>query len=252
MGSNHFIIVGGMRCGSSYLAGLLDSHPQVQMAKPFIGSEPKFFCSFAGEALTYSDYYSRYFSNSRPNQVLGEKSVSYLEDVGAPIRIKSIIEDPKIVIILRNPVYRAISHYYYSRKNGLEFRDLTQAFHALQDMDAGPEFDHISMPPFNYLSRGIYLPNLQRYRRVFGDDNIHIIVLENLSATDSSCLTDLFTYLNVDSNFRPPNYGKKTNQSTPLNQSIPESLIQKLEHYFSPHNLQLTTNFSLDLKLWGI
>ena len=251
MPNNHFIIVGGMRCGSSYLAGLLDSHPEICMAQPYIGSEPKFFLRKDINKMGYIDYYNEYFLSSNKSQILGEKSVSYLEREDSPERIKSIVNNVKILIILRNPVTRAISHYYYSKGNGLEKRTLIEAFQTLEDLSPSGEFDHISMPPFNYLSRGIYTPNVRRYISMFGKENVHIEILENLSRKNPNSLSDIFRFLGIDTDFMPYGYGEKTNQSTPKNHVTPPRIIDDLQDFFAPHNSILSTELGLNLQFWG-
>ena len=252
MENNHFLIVGGMRCGSSYLAGLLDDHPEICMAHPYIGSEPKFFIKDDIEHKEYADYYNEYFTKAKKFQLLGEKSVSYLETKQSPKIIKSMLDNAKIIIILRNPVDRAISHYYYSLKNGLEKRSLVEAFEYLEDLIPSDKFGHISMPPFNYLSRGIYAQSILRYVSVFGHEKVYLETLENFSDKDKNSLSDLLRFLGVDSDFTPMGYGEKINQSTPENHATPPWIIENLRAYFAPLNLKLSEEYSLDLRSWGV
>ncbi len=77
--TRHLLVVGGQRCGTTYLHGLLDEHPEIAMARP-ARPEPKVFLSdeLSGRGLEW--YRSTYFAHATDEKVLGEKSTSYLED----------------------------------------------------------------------------------------------------------------------------------------------------------------------------
>ena len=239
-----------MRCGSSYLAGLFDEHPQVTMAKPFIINEPKYFLSPNSEKNGYDSYFDAYFSDAPEASILGEKSVSYLETKEAAERINSLIPEAKIIIVLRDPVRRAISHYYYSRKNNLEKRDFDKAFLTLEDLEPSPEFSKISMPPFSYLNRGLYQKNIEYYQSIFGQKNVHIIILENLVSGMDGGLSKMYEFVGADPDFSPSGFEIMTNQSTPKNYSPPEETLERLRSYFRKPNDALSQSFGLDISQW--
>ena len=64
----NFLIIGGMRCATTYLATVLDQNPEIEMAKPFL-PEPKYFLE-----INNKDEYLSKFTN--PQLVCGEKTVS--------------------------------------------------------------------------------------------------------------------------------------------------------------------------------
>ena len=239
-----------MRCGSSYLAGLFDEHPQIEMAKPFIVNEPKYFLSSNCTEKGYQAYCGTYFPHSPEGSILGEKSVSYLETKEAADRIHSVIPDAKIVIVLRDPVRRAISHYYYSRNNNLEKRGFDDAFQTLEDLAPGPEFGEISMPPFAYLARGLYQANIDYYESIFGRSNLHLIVLENLVRGPVRGVSQIYEFVGADPDFQPTGFETMTNQSTPRDYFPPDETLERLRSYFRGPNASLSESFGLDLSLW--
>ena len=146
----HFFIAGAQRCGTTYLYTLLDEHPEIEMAKPF-KPEPKFFLkdSLFSKGLSY---YESHFFGSKPSAWLqGEKSTTYIESETAAKHIVHAFPDAKILIVLRNPIERAISNYWFSVNNGIETAPIEEAF--INEEQRRLNYDHsrFSTSPFVYL-----------------------------------------------------------------------------------------------------
>lgn len=174
---NYFSIVGAQRSGSTFLYNLLDSHPEIYMAKP-VKPEPKFFYYDEEYAKGLNYYNDKYFSNIPLNiKCIGEKSTTYFESEKAAIRIKESIPDSKILIILRNPIDRTISNYFFSLNNKLESRSITDVFINKKKEPIIEKF--ISVSPFNYIGRSLYSKYLTFYKQLF-NDNLYVIIFEEL------------------------------------------------------------------------
>ncbi len=187
-----FFIVGGQRCGTTWLYNVLDSHPDICMAKP-VRPEPKFFLK---DDFRYciKSYRDNYYSDKAI--AYGEKSTSYYELPYIPERILSSFSDSKIIFCLRNPIDRAISNFYFSKSNGLEERDINIALSTTGNiLDVVTE---TSVSPFNYLGRGHYSTYIKRYIEVFGSENVFICSFEQLLA-NSSELKRLLGFVGVNS-----------------------------------------------------
>lgn len=114
-----FMLVGGMKCGSTSFARYLSAHPQVELPGP---KEPHYW-SWHRFPVRYQDF----FVNESPilepgpgQRISGEFSTSYLVHPLAPRRIRANLPDLKIFVLLRNPVDRAYSHFIMSSRAGLE------------------------------------------------------------------------------------------------------------------------------------
>ena len=77
--TRHLLVIGGQRCGTTYLHGLLDEHPEIAMARP-ARPEPKVFLSDELSGRGGSGTARRTSRTPTDEKVLGEKSTSYLED----------------------------------------------------------------------------------------------------------------------------------------------------------------------------
>ena len=70
-------------------------------------------------AIETSEKYHNLFSDKKDEEIFGESSVSYLYYPEVPKRIKEYNTEAKIIIMLRNPVDRAFSHYLMDSRLGL-------------------------------------------------------------------------------------------------------------------------------------
>ena len=157
----HLLVVGAQRCGTTYLSRALDAHPDVTMARPS-PPEPKVFCDATLTARGAESYHRTWFAHARDETLLGDKSTSYLEDPQAPGRAAEMLGEPEVVVLLRDPVRRAVSHWRFSTANGFETRDLEDALLADLDDDDRPwDPQRSSVSPFAYLRRGRYAEQLE-------------------------------------------------------------------------------------------
>jgi hypothetical protein len=197
--SRHFLVVGAQRCGTTYLHDLLAAHPQVAMARP-TRPEPKVFLDDA--PVDADDYRRTWFAHAGPDDVLGEKSTSYLEVPGVPERVAATLGTPRIVVQLRDPVARAVSNWSFSSDHGVERRPLAEALRA--DLAGPQEWDRgaSSVSPYAYVARGRYADDLARWRDRFGDDGVHVQLLEEL-LDDRDTIGALYAFLGVDPEVRP-------------------------------------------------
>jgi hypothetical protein len=114
-----FMLVGGMKCGSTSFARYLSAHPQVKVPGP---KEPNFW-SWHRYPARYQDF----FVNESPlpdpgpgQYISGEFSTSSLVHPLVPRRVKANLPGLRILVLLRNPVDRAYSHFMMSKMAGLE------------------------------------------------------------------------------------------------------------------------------------
>jgi hypothetical protein len=192
---SNFFIVGAQRCSTTWLYHMLNAHPDIQM-NTTIRPEPKYFLK-DDCILNEKDYFLSVFNQSEPNDsaVYGEKSTSYIESTDAAHKIKSVFPDAKIIILVRDPIKRAISNYYFSLNNGIEMRTCLDA--VLGNGEKPILKQVLSTDPFDYLGRGRYEKYIDNYVTIFGRDQVGIFVQENITNNIFS-LNEVFDFLNVD------------------------------------------------------
>jgi hypothetical protein len=96
--------------------------------------------------------------------VTGEASPYYLFHPHAPKRVASAIPKVKIIVLLRNPIDRAYSHYHHALKQGnetLSFEDAIgkeeeRLYKEMEKMLKDENYYSFNHQKYSYLSRGIY------------------------------------------------------------------------------------------------
>ncbi len=154
--------------------------------------EPKYFLQ---DVVDKNHYEKTYFNND--SKIRGEKSVIYFErpDIIIP-NVKKNYQNVNIIVCMRNPSMRALSHYFYTYANGLETRTLEQVF--LENMPQ-PQYDteSISCNPFEYLSRSLYVEGLKSYQNEF---NVLPLCLEEFVG-NKEIISQIYKFVGADSNY---------------------------------------------------
>lgn len=231
----YFVIAGAQRCGTTYLYRLLDEHPEIEMAKP-MRPEPKFFLDDAHYPLGLAYYESHFFSEAGA-RARGEKSTSYIESEIAAERINDMLPGATVVVVLRDPVRRAISNYRFSAQNGVEDLPMTEALRPAAS--ARPwNREGFSVSPFDYLARGRYVEYLERFSHHVARGRLRVVMFEELVA-GPDVIAGLYEQLGVDPTFRPDGLGAAVNASVGDDEPIDPGLETELRDYFADADARL-------------
>lgn len=241
----NLVVIGAQRGGTSLLWTLLGTHPQVRAAP--LRPEPKFFLRTDIVAADASTYHAEVFgAPARPGVLYLEKSTTYLERSDVPARLVACLPDARIVAVLRDPVDRALSNYWFSRQHGVEPLDLTEAF--APDAEARPwPRDRMSASPYHYRRRGHYADLLDPWARVFGD-RLHLLRHEDVTHPGPA-LDDVAHDLGLDPVTWPT-------EPEPVNASRREDdpslppVRRSLARDFARPNAELAERFGVDVADW--
>jgi len=186
----NLFVPGAAKSGTSSLHEYLDQHPDIFMTKR---KEPHFF-SHEEHYTRGLSWYSSLFEEGRNCAYRGESSTGYMVFARVIERVKRDIPSPRFILILRNPVDRAWSHYRWLQGMGYEPDDFRTAF--LRDMNEQPDADQFLGVGYKYYFQfGLYGKWLSKYIQAFGRSAIHIVTTEALGQapleTINSCLSFL-------------------------------------------------------------
>lgn len=239
------IIVGAQKSGTSSFYSYLMQHPDI------LGSSRKEVHYFDGGYNPRVDSFEKGENWYRAHFPLMTKGVdqkriieatpSYLFIPNVAERINSLVPDAKIIVVLRDPVERAISHFYYEVWGGHETRPIMQALLEEEDVLASIwESGDYKAPQFlrcSYKARGRYAEQLERYLDVFSREQILVLSARNLFRNTAGTLATTFKFLGLDSTIpvadkRPRNVG--TNKP-----EVDSTVRDYLASYFVPHNQSL-------------
>jgi len=139
--------------------------------------------------------YLKLFDQAGDAPIIGEASTSYLWAPQAAQRIQAQVPHAKIIIMLREPVSRAYSHYLNDLREGYEPRPPLQAFQEdYQSPRKGWGVNHL------YVDLGFYTDQIARYYAVFPQDQILVIFFEELVTDPPATLARVLTFLGLEPN----------------------------------------------------
>ena len=123
MKNKFFFIVGAPKAGTTSLHHYLKQHPDVyvpERKEMHFFSQPEVLNTYyeTEEMVKSSDEYEKHYEDASNEQICGDITPSYLYNNNAANRIYSFSPEAKIIIILRDPVERAISHYLMDVRKG--------------------------------------------------------------------------------------------------------------------------------------
>jgi hypothetical protein len=193
----NFFIVGAAKAGTTSLYRYLAQHPNIYMPKV---KEPHWFSRVknpgdAGRITTEADYL-RLFQGWRGEKAVGEASPSYLWESKAPYRIKERLPEAKIIILLRNPVDRAFSHYLMDVRDCIQQRPFYEAI--MTDYGSQPKRWGIS---HLYVELGEYHEQMLRYLDCFGRERVLTLFFEEVFSgprATSEAVAQITDFLGVD------------------------------------------------------
>jgi hypothetical protein len=204
-----FLLLSGSRCGSTSLFASLCAHPQVM---PPSHKELHFFDRNYRRGL---DSYRRLFPlgahrRSRERRlgrrvVTGEATTYYLLHPAVPARAREAIPRATLVVLLRDPVDRAYSHYQLSVRSGAETLSFEDALDAEEERLAGAEErllagtdDVPSHRLHSYVARGLYLRQLERWQESFRREQFLILRSEDFFADPAGTVAEACAFLGLE------------------------------------------------------
>ncbi len=231
----NFIIIGQPKCGTSSLYSYLTQHPQIL---PAIEKEIRFW-SFKPNFEKGLDWYLAHFPAIASEQglITGEATPGYLDSQPAADSLLQEFPHMKLIVVLRNPIDRALSHYYMCTRQSRDKRSLEKAI--LSGVEVRHKKSYLNL--FNnfktssYLKRSQYIESLSRWMKLFPKQQFLIIKSEDFFAEPGTTVNQVFQFLGVEP-YQLQAYANKTKNSYP---PISQSMRQTLNDYFRPFNQQL-------------
>jgi hypothetical protein len=192
-----FFIVGAVKCGTTSLYEHLKKHPQVFLPEV---KEPHFFASFQpppvedlGEHCNGDiEHYRRLYRGAQGSLAIGDASPSYLWDEAAPRRIYEVCPQARIIIMLRDPVARAHSHFLMdaARLGNSSFGEAVRQDYS--NPRKGWWVSHL------YVELGLYHDQVRRYLEIFGKEQVYVGLFKDLVENPRALLSKLSLHIGID------------------------------------------------------
>lgn len=245
-----FLILGYGKCGTTELYDRLLEHPNVP---PSLTKEVNYFIHQYRQGL---DWYLAHFASALDRSeegpiAVGEASPGYVCHPHAPDRIAELVPDVKLIVLLRDPVARAYSHYHHQRRLGYEpLPTFEEAVEAEPDRIRGetermrddPTYRGFDWYMYSYLEQGIYANHLPWWLDRFPRENLLILQSESFYRDTAATLRDITAFLGLP-DWAPRE--SKDHKSFHYPRMKPETRA-RLQEYFAPHNERLYAMLGVD------
>lgn len=177
---------------------------------------------YINNSITSLKDYQALFDSASSEVICGEASPLYLYAKRAPARIRHHIPEVRMVVILRNPIEQAFSHFLYATKQSIEPEvDFTKALQ-LEDERLAAGWQ----PLFGYSSFPQYATQLARYFDLFPRDQFLIRTYEDFQTEPESVLEAIFEFLHVDADFQADMTQKPNAGGVPKNKAFQDFLMK--------------------------
>jgi hypothetical protein len=185
----NFLVVGVEKCGTTWLRELLTSHSDIFL--PSLATEVHFFDRYYDRGTLW---YERFFPSEAEAsrfKAIGEITPSYFHCADCPERIAAIPSIDRLLLMVRNPVDRAYSHYWHRIRI---------------DRFTGSFQDFLTSQP-NSIHWGYYSKSLNNYLCYFSRDQILVLIFEEAVSDIRRTKNVLARFLSIPADRFPQSAG---------------------------------------------
>jgi len=237
----NFLIIGAQKCGTTSLFHFLSQHPDLNL--PSV-KEIQFF------SLEYSKGW-KWYKNQFPEnpffrrKLKGEASPYYLFHPLVASRVATHLPKIKLIVMLRNPVDRAYSHFWHERKHKTENVENFETALELESeriledekaLRAGKLQQSSAHQNFSYINRGFYAKQIEEWLRFFPLSQMLFIKSEDFFYDPVSELVKVYSFLGVKETL-PTHLSPQNMNSYPL---LKEKMRKKIVPLFEEDTNKLT------------
>ena len=223
-----FLIIGAQKAGTTTLYRLLSEHPQVFVPP---SKELPFFTRNDANEETFKVFRREHFSVQPDGSRVGKVTPQYLCDPAVSARLKALTPQTRLVVILRDPVERAYSHYRMSLRRGLESRSFAKVIDdMLEPTDlavARTLKPGLMSENRTYVVWGEYGRLLAPYKDEIAQNRVLILSTRGLECNPKSAMNRLLEFLGL-SIMELPSLGKKFHKGGTRQRLPIEAIARKL------------------------
>jgi len=246
-----FLIVGAQRCGTTSMFKNLRQHPAV--VAPALHKGIHYFDkNYQRGPGWYRGHFPLKATAARLARgaaagadavITGESSPYYMFHPLAAGRIAADLPDVRLVVLLRDPVERAISAYTHEKARGFETETFERALELEPERIAGerdrmladPGYDSVHLQHNAYLTRGQYIEQLEQLEQLFGRDRIHVVDSHDFFERPAPTYAGVLQFLGL-----PAFDGAVFDQHNARPRSpMPGDLAARLDAHFRPYDERL-------------
>ncbi|MGV6827949.1 MAG: sulfotransferase domain-containing protein, partial [Flavobacteriales bacterium] len=193
-------LIGVQKAATTSVFNWLSQHPDV--CAPVYLKDLDFFTNdnfYIDKGLKFlSKQYINLYKNEK---IILQGSVHYIFFETALKRIKQHKPNAKFILILRNPIERAISAYEYAVKFNFEQLPIEEAFN--QEEERMKSNDIRTLSELTYKNHGLYFKQINVFLKYFKREQLKILTFQDVSKQPEIVVKEVFSFLNINTNFVP-------------------------------------------------
>ena len=185
----HALIIGAVRCGTNPLLSFLSLHPKIAAVDGQI--------NFFNQVENYKrglQWYSEQMPNAAPHQILIERTPGYIYSAHAPKRVQAMNSSIKVIVLVRDPIKRAVSTYAQMVVRRKEQNETFPRFENIVVESATGLIDTDNQA----IDSSVYHIHLERWMRIFPLEQIHLVDGEMFIRNPVSELRKIETFLGIE------------------------------------------------------
>lgn len=234
------VIVGAQKAGTTQLYAYLVTHPRCFEAAK---KEVDYFSKHPERSVAW--YRSRFPLSIRVARKQGhvmEASPSYLPTPSALRQMKQVLPKTRLIVLLRDPVSRAFSHYQHRKTRHLEPRSFAEC--VAEEIRAnefpaelGVALRPNAAPMLGYVARGYYALQLELLLKLYPRNKVLLMDSASLFEDTSAACERVFNFLGLESFDVQPTkiYNRGYYQET-----IDPRVAEELREHYRPYDALLT------------
>ena len=252
-----FLIIGTKRGGTTSLWRYLIQHPLVPRLFPAWNTKTSHY--FEDKYTRGEAWYRSHFPTERQRALLsrrhhgpakvGEAAPLYMFHPLAASRVAALMPSVKLIVLLRDPVERAYSHWKERRGEGVEPLSFRDALAAEESRTAG-ERDRLIADPayvssaydwYTYRERGCYLSHLTPWLSLFDRSQLLILASETLYRAPARSYAEILSFIGLPP-YELPSYDVYNDRPS---RGMDDDVRAELTSFYRPHNEALSSRLGM-------
>lgn len=230
-----FFIVGAQKGGTTSLHRYLSAHPSIFLPPQ---KELHFFSN--------PDFYGKgveWFEGELPrNGITGDCTPDTCFFPEAVERLHAYNPDALLVMLVRDPVYRALSHYWMEVHRCHEDRPIEAALWRSEDEVASSWWNR---EVFSYRQRGRYAEQVGKILSLYPKEQLLLVRTKDLAVDPRGTTESVCDFLGLPMSYEDYPFQYHFVRSYP---EAPREVIERLEEEFAPWNRRLLRDYGVDCR----
>jgi len=252
-----FLVIGTKRGGTTSLWRYLIQHPLVPRLFPAWNTKTSHY--FEDNWTRGEAWYRSHFPTQRQRVALerkhgapakvGEAAPLYMFHPLAAARVAALMPQARMIVLLRDPVERAYSHWKERRTEGTEPLDFAEALAAEPARTAGEKERLIAEPGsvstaydwYSYRARGRYLEHLAPWLSHFDRDQFLFLPSETFYRAPAESYAVALSFIGLP----PFDLGSYDVYNDRPSKGMDPGVRAELTDYYRPHNAALSARLGM-------